>query len=110
MLGIAILSQATSSRAQESSASSTTQSIATEVEVFLNPDAPPVLNIRECLNLFDTLDQAVYICRHNSDMLPLLKYAERIAKDECESRFKNEQWNCSEFSLLKGPKINSGSR
>ena len=111
MLGIAILSQAVSSRIQENSASLTTQSIATEVEVILDPENPPVLNVREGLNVsFDTLDQAIYICCDNPRMVPLLKYEERIAKAECESRFKNELWNCSEFSLLETPKITEGCK
>lgn len=125
ILAIGILSQATSSIAQQDTAisdsiSSTAHAITeaatvteavtvTEVTVFLDPNASaPVLNIRECLNMFDTNHQALYICRHHPDMVPLLQYAESIAKDECEKQFKNELWNCSEFSLLKTPKINDG--
>ena len=122
VLTIGILSQAATSIAQQDTAISdsilsTTHAITeaatiTEAEivtVFLDPDAgPPVLNVRKCINMFDTLDQALYICRDHPDMVPLLQYAESIAKDECEKQFENELWNCSEFSLLKTPKINDG--
>ena len=110
MLGIAILSQATSSRAQENSTSSTTQSIVTEVEVIFNPADPPALNIQECFHLFDNRAQATYICRYHPGLVPLLQFAERIAKDECQKQFSNELWHCSEFSLLKVPKINKRGR
>ena len=87
----------------------TTVTEAEIVTVFLDPTGgPPVLNVRECINMFDTLEQALYICRDHPDMVPLLQYAESIAKDECAKQFQNELWNCSEFSLLKTPKINKG--
>lgn len=60
--------------------------------------------------MFDTLDQVQYICREHPDMVPLLLYAESMAKDECEKQFENEIWNCSDFSLLKTPKINRGCK
>jgi hypothetical protein len=119
VLAIGILSQATSSIAQQDTAISdptthavTEAAIITEEEivtVFLDPDAgAPILNVRKCIDMFDTVDQAVYICRDHPDMVPLLQYAESIAKDECEKQFENDLWNCSEFSLLKTPKINDG--
>lgn len=85
------------------------QSTEQTVTVFLDTDAgPPPFNARECIAMFDTLDQVYYICREHTDMLPLLLYAESMAKDECEKQFQNEIWNCSDFSLLKTPKINKG--
>lgn len=82
-----------------------------QVTVFMDPEAgPPPFNARECIAMFDTLDQVQFICRDHPDMVPLLLYAERMAKDECERQFQNELWNCSEFSLLKMPKITKGRK
>ena len=113
---IGFLNQAALSVAQESVDSVAQESVdavannSVAVTVYYNPDAPPALNIRECINMFDTLDQTLYICRDNPDMVPMLQYAESYAKKECERQFENEIWNCSEFSLLKTPKINKGCK
>lgn len=71
----------------------------TQVEEF------PRFNPHMCRTIFDTTRQIDYVCGRHRDLFPVLLMAERIAKEECESRFKNEVWNCSGFSLLKQPNI-----
>lgn len=65
------------------------------------------LNPRECLAMFDTIAQARYVCT-KPKLVPLLQNAESLAKRECEAKFATNVWNCSEFSLLKQPKLNQG--
>ena len=99
VLAIGILSQAAFSEAQEA------------VTIFLSSESgPPPLNVRECIEMFDNTYQARYICRDHQDMVPLLRYAESLAKAECEKQFEKELWNCSGFSLLRTPKINTGCK
>ena len=66
---------------------------------------PPGFNYRECREAFDNHHQWRYVCHSHPDLYPVLKFAEQIAKSECEKAFKNEKWNCSGFSILKAPKI-----
>ncbi len=69
---------------------------------------PPVFNIIDCKRSFDSYDQRLFICVKRPDLFPILTYAEQVAKKACEDDFRHELWNCSNFSLLKQPKITKG--
>ena len=63
------------------------------------------LNYTECMELFDTPQQARYVCSNHPDLLPALKLAEVEGRKECERAFKDATWNCSGFSILKAPNV-----
>lgn len=71
-------------------------------------DEPFRLNPNDCLEMFDTVNQVVYVCGNHPDLYPILMYAEQMAKIECEKQFKDELWNCSGYSLLKEPNVTRG--
>ena len=90
--------------AQDTLAVNSTAAPPTQVEEF------PRFNPHMCRTIFDTSKQISYVCGRHRDLFPVLLMAERIAKEECENRFKNEVWNCSGFSLLKQPNISRRGR
>ena len=69
---------------------------------------PPVFNRIDCKRSFDSSAHKKFICFQRPDLFPILTYAEQVAKKTCEEDFKNELWNCSNFSLLKEPLITKG--
>ena len=76
----------------------------------LPPPTPGPFNPRECSSVFDNIHQVIYVCAEHPELYPILKYAERLAQEECENSFQDELWNCSNFSLLKEPNITSGGK
>ena len=60
---------------------------------------------QECLGLFDTHAQGVYVCYSHRDLVPALQIAEELGRRECQEAFKMERWNCSNFSILKAPNV-----
>ena len=60
---------------------------------------------QDCLQLFDTPSQGVYVCREHIDLVVALQIAEEMGREECERAFQQERWNCSNFSILKAPNI-----
>lgn len=69
---------------------------------------PSKLSIKECEEHLDTPEQVHYLCGEHPDMIPILMYAESLGKRVCESAFKNEFWNCSDFSILREPNVTKG--
>ena len=57
------------------------------------------------MELFDTYNQGVYVCRSHPDLVTALQIAEAMGRDECQRAFERERWNCSGFSILKAPNI-----
>ena len=72
--------------------------------------APKSLNFADCYARVDNGRQAAYICLEKQELLPLLIFAEEEAKKICERDFKNDHWNCTDFSILKEPKITRGRK
>ena len=60
-----------------------------------------------CLQLFDTYSQGVYVCQHHSDLIVALQIAEELGREECQRAFEREMWNCSSFSILRAPNVTS---
>jgi hypothetical protein len=60
-----------------------------------------------CLQLFDTYSQGVYVCQHHSDLIVALQIAEELGREECQRAFERDIWNCSGFSILKAPNVTS---
>ncbi len=72
--------------------------------------APKSLNFADCYARVDNGRQAAYICLEKQELLPLLIFAEEEAKKICQRDFKNDHWNCTDFSILKEPKITRGRK
>lgn len=66
---------------------------------------PVQINILECLGAFDSQAQSVLVCYNYPDLYSVLKFAEQVGQQECQSRFQGSKWNCSTFSILKSPII-----
>ena len=64
-----------------------------------------MISQEECLGLFDVYDQGIYVCRDHPDLVAALRFAEIVAREECQEAFQTERWNCSSFSILKAPNI-----
>jgi hypothetical protein len=62
---------------------------------------------QNCLQLFDTYSQGVYVCQHHSDLIVALQIAEELGREECQRAFERDIWNCSGFSILKAPNVTS---
>ena len=62
-------------------------------------------SVENCLQLFDTPSQGVYVCREHIDLVVALQIAEEMGREECERAFQQERWNCSDFSILKAPNV-----
>ena len=60
-----------------------------------------------CLRMFDTYSQGVYVCQQHSDLIVALEIAEELGREECQRAFHRERWNCSSFSILKAPNVTS---
>ena len=71
--------------------------------------SPVPFDLLECISSMENRAQYQYICFDNPKLFNLLKYAEGIARHVCEEHFAHDLWNCSHFSLLKEPKISTGS-
>ena len=65
----------------------------------------PPFNPHECRAAFDTSDQWIFVCGKHPDLYPILKFAEQVAKEECERTFSDQKWKCNGFSLLRAPNI-----
>ena len=59
----------------------------------------------QCKRSFDTAAQVSFVCRTHLDLFPILKFAEVVAREECERQFSKQEWNCTGFSLLKAPNV-----
>ena len=62
---------------------------------------------QNCLQLFDTYQQGVYVCQEHPDLVVALQIAEEMGREECQRAFEEERWNCSGFSILKAPNVTS---
>lgn len=65
----------------------------------------PPFNPHECRVAFDTTDQWTFVCGRHPDLYPILRFAEQVAREECEQAFSNQKWKCDGFSLLRAPNI-----
>ena len=63
--------------------------------------------LRDYMMCVETLgaSQRQLVCIENREFYAALRYAELVARHECQRAFKDEPWNCSSFSILKEPKI-----